>query len=382
MTTNHLTRLAHAASKAPLAPYLLALGMGYTLALLLIATAVRTARLLIPFSSYRLGQLIFPIDAGFVVGVLCAFVLYECSTRLLAADSRHRRVKRLIGFLLFATLFKLILVTPLAQPQAADLLPLRTESTRCEIYSNLKRSELDEWLSLCDAYITYFERHYGATPTSAPYRAVIYDEYTEYQAALAMFSVRTDALGVYLSAPDSVLMTRDAGLGTLTHELTHALFARSSVKIPPWATEGIPSFFEKFFALRDSGGIQFQFGFVHPVRWLSVREELSELDLIAAIAPQRRVWGAHATDTFIAYFLWDQGVFEQYLRRLMAEGEEQPGYLLNLLGGQSEDLKERWKQFVVTLSTNEQRLVTLPPSQIFSASEEWENHVRANSILK
>src|SRR5262249_4571125 len=76
----------------------------------------------------------------------------------------------------------------------------------------------------------------------------------------------------------------DSGLGTFAHEIMHPLVERNLRDRPPWAIEGIPSFFEKFYGYWRDGELVVNWGFQNPWRIKELGANLARLDLPTILA--------------------------------------------------------------------------------------------------
>lgn len=129
------------------------------------------------------------------------------------------------------------------------------------------------------------------------------------------------------------------GAGTISHELTHALVHRDFPAIPDWLNEGLASLHEEYRAIgsRLEGAVNWRL----PVLQAAIRQSnLRALESLISRddfhGSQERLNYAHAR--YFCLYLQQQGVLEQYYRRLRADiGRDPTGSatLLNLFPGRT-----------------------------------------------
>lgn len=356
------------ADHAALPVFVLASAAGFATLVGLVALIVDLTR---PFSQYRAlraGPIIFPADIPFLVGLVAMLCSYEVFSRLVSKSGRNYSAKRLVGFLLFAAALKFIFVSPLAFPRVEQILPLRVTQGPCAVYSELSEADIKPHVDICEAFTKYFSEKLLPLPQDFRAKVLIFGDPEHYRKVTRDLGLPVAAYGMYVSGLDAVIMHRETGLGTLTHELSHAFFFYLKTPLPGWAHEGVPVFFEKFFALREDGEIKFRFGFANPWRLAELRETFKGTSL-ENILRERSFGVSESKDGLVSYFLWHQHVFERFVKDLAADRAGGDGISYLFLNASERD--SRWREFLEFLESQFDLLAATPPSSIVGSRDQW-----------
>ena len=85
--------------------------------------------------------------------------------------------------------------------------------------------------------------------------------------------------GIYLYSNKVLATYEDSGLGTFAHEILYPLVERNLSSCPPWAVEGIPAFFEKFYGYWENDKLVLFWGFQNPWRIEELGASVINLEL-------------------------------------------------------------------------------------------------------
>ena len=128
-----------------------------------------------------------------------------------------------------------------------------------------------------------------------------------------------DNTGFYSPGDNLILVNRESGLGTATHEMVHHFvdcgFGR---ELSLWADEGIANFFEKFIGYIDEQGqLDISFGYFHPQEFLFTKlvAEYATLDHVINSDDQ-------ALQRSLMMFLHKRGLFTSFVKELHADQNE------------------------------------------------------------
>lgn len=349
--------------------YIVTVSLGYAVLVLAITQLTHFLRQYFAPSTYRIGPIIIPADAPFMLGVLLLFAAYEISSRIPLRSDAWYRLKRVATFLSFATFFKLFFITPLALPRVESLLPFRLDQGRCRLYSQLDQDALADHAVLCAAFMEELSQSYIPLGENERFTVLVFANRGELARVLEQLSLPAGAIGFYLPALDAVLITPDTGYGTLTHELAHAAVHRSGMELAPWAYEGFPIFFEKFIALRTGERIQFEFGFVNAWRLREALPQLAQLRIAALGDPRRAAALAPSIAGLVAFHFWLDGSLR---KRITVQDYNLPENGFLRLDDESE---RRWKEFTTRLVSDKERWLATPESRITSSEQEWRDFI-------
>lgn len=157
-----------------------------------------------------------------------------------------------------------------------------------------------------------------------PIRVVVTENVSTHRALVSQqFGVTNPTMGVVLYKQNLFARYEDSGLGTFAHEIMHPLVERNLRDRPPWAIEGIPSFFEKFYGYWRDGELVVNWGFQNPWRIKELGANLARLDLptiLAATAGGEK----ESEQRLVSIFLWERGKFKRFLDFVKAR--EKNGY--------------------------------------------------------
>jgi hypothetical protein len=124
--------------------------------------------------------------------------------------------------------------------------------------------------------------------------------------------------GIYIFSRKLLATYEDSGLGTFAHEALHPLVEENLPHRPPWAIEGVPTFFEKFYGYWNGGQLVLYWGFQNPWRIRELGPELTQLDLRRIVSENGRPEQNESKLRMAVMFLWEQGRLRRFLRLVAA----------------------------------------------------------------
>src|ERR1700687_1886915 len=210
--------------------------------------------------------------------------------------------------------------------------PLRKQTKYFDFRYRRDSSHLTEIIRFDDAFITLVNRDFVKADFDCPTRAVVLEDENQLKVFMQndLHIPGPPGFGIYLP-PNKLFATYEtSGLGTFTHEILHPLVERNLPSCPPWAWEGIPTFFEKFYGYWRGDELVLLWGFQNPWRIEDLATKLTRLNLKEIISdqgPSGRSGTAQRNESklrMVSVFLWEQGNFRRFLRLIAAK--DQRGY--------------------------------------------------------
>lgn len=350
----------------PTASFIICSAALFALACFALGQMTRTLRTLFPYQALRFGTIIFPSDLPFLAGVAVLFVLYEVFSRSISKSERNYRSKRVLSFLAFALSFKFFFLTPLSLPRPSELLPLKISGTKCSIYSKLDSEVARVDLELCESFFNLLSTEFFGRDFSAHSSILLFASKEQYQQAVGSLGIGGSTMGIYIPSVKAVFTHPGTGLGTLTHELTHAFIDSNGLHFPRWAREGVPVFFEKFFGSRSGADLRLRFGFVNSWRYQELAPMIDHLTVDMIDTGNRSE--SESIDGLLSYFLWYEGKFITFLRAGLDASNSAPN-IAALFSGK-EELESAWIRFREYLQSNQERWLATPASAILASEDE------------
>lgn len=173
-----------------------------------------------------------------------------------------------------------------------------------------------------------------------------------------------------------------SGLGTFAHEIMHPLVEKNFRKLPVWAIEGIPSFFEKFYGYWDKDAIVVHWGFQNPWRIEMLGPNLTRLDLERLLSTSNPLGDFHESDIrMISMFLWSQGKFQRYLQ--LQQRADKLGYKSCFEAAIElpiEKILPLWTQFLNDVGASRAEILRLPASAILSDESEFRAYMQNTGV--
>jgi hypothetical protein len=206
--------------------------------------------------------------------------------------------------------------------------PLHKKSKFFELYFKQNPQKMEEIARFADGFVRVVHRQFFKSDFEYPIKLVTIEDRERFQAFLVKDMNISDPpyFGIYFHELRMFITYEDSGLGTFAHEILHPLVTSNLPLHPVWATEGIPTFFEKFYGYWEGEELVLKLGFHNPWRLQAMGEELPRLDL-KQILNYKDTQGRfrESEQRMVSMFLWDKGKFKTLLK-LIEKGEPPPGY--------------------------------------------------------
>ncbi len=159
----------------------------------------------------------------------------------------------------------------------------------------------------------------------------------------------------------------DINPGYLAHELLHPVVEARLPARARWAAEGIPLFFEQFTATRHCDNWSWQdFGTHNPDRIRALGDGIRGINLRFTLAQrQMRYHNAQSEVRMLVIFLWEQGRFHEFLRRVRAD--ERGGFDTHFeaaLGRDLDAVESDWRRWLQRVHERRTMLSRQPPARI------------------
>lgn len=246
-----------------------------------------------------------------------------------------------------------------------------------EIYSDLSDDELDFQAIFFEQFIDYFQQEYF--PFEQPERLRMYlfattEGYRAYGESRRSFP--PDDTGFYSSSENLILVNRQSGLGTATHELVHHFVDCGFVNEPPlWANEGIANFFEKFIShIDEQGKLNISVGYFHPQEFTYTKfaAEYTTLEHLMNSEDQ-------ALQRSLMMFLHKKELFVPFVKELQANQLEASATqtLTHVYGADLDVIEADWKNWVAAQPLDEN--VTLVGAAFVLNKSDWDIWWKASS---
>lgn len=163
--------------------------------------------------------------------------------------------------------------------------------------------------------------------------------------------------GYYRHADRTMVMNVSTGLGTLVHELTHALIAPDFPDVPDWFNEGFASLFEQSQFGPEAKSIRGLINWRLPLLQKSIREgtlrPLAELMADENFREGERVGVNYAQARYLMLYLQEKGLLQKYYKAYRDGFKADPTgleTLRKLVAPQSwEAFEGQWRAWVTTL---------------------------------
>ena len=181
-------------------------------------------------------------------------------------------------------------------------------------------------------------------------------------------SFRPNDTGFYSPDLNLILVYRESGLGTATHELVHHFIDCGFVHKPPlWADEGIANFFEKFIGHVDNDGdLHISFGYFSNWRFPVAQAFIQEFTLEDLFSTEDPCMAR-----CFMLFLHRRGHMQEFVRRLhQGRNDVDPKTILaDVVGMSLPELQTEWQKWVVGQPLDDN--VNLVPAAFVKTESEW-----------
>jgi len=187
--------------------------------------------------------------------------------------------------------------------------------------------------------------------------------------------------GIYIFSRKLLATYEDSGLGTFTHETMHPLVEDNLPNRPAWASEGVPTFFEKFYGYWNGGDLVLYWGFQNPWRVEELGSELTQLDLNRIVSEEGIPGQDESKQRMAAVFLWEQGKLRRFLRLIGANNRlGYPTYFEAAMGMSIGKIAPIWQHYLKGVQQNRAEILLLPRSAVLPNKAEFHAFVKTHSI--
>ena len=264
-----------------------------------------------------------------------------------------------------------------------DRFPFHQQTKYFDIYYQRDSARNAQTIRLADDFVSIVKRDFFDAEQGYPIHVYICaDEarFTEFMHRDLGIPDASD-FGIYVYSRDLLATYEDSGLGTFTHEAMHPLLSKNLPYTPPWAGEGVPTFFEKFYGYWDGGQLVVYWGYQNPWRIRALGSELTQLDLKAIVSEDGRPEPDESKLRMASVFLWQQGRLKRFLKLVQARDRRgYPTYFEAAMDMPMEKIVPLWQDYLQGVARDRARVLSMPNSSVFNTKAEFDAFVKANGI--
>lgn len=229
-------------------------------------------------------------------------------------------------------------------------LSTRRKTEHFHIYTNLDPDSLNYYEHFLEGFFDYFNSRYFKIGQKRRLKVYLFEDTTSYKPYAESVRRHYTRYGFYTGPwVNIIVVNRDSGLGTTTHELVHHFIATSFAAEPPkWVDEGIATFFEKFIGhLDEKGKLTISFGYFSNWRFPITKNKVDGISvslsgLIAAVEPDQ------SAARSLMLFLHKKGLFENFVRQMSMQTDDPTGSvtLQKVYGKPIAEIEREWKAWI------------------------------------
>lgn len=258
-----------------------------------------------------------------------------------------------------------------------QVLTNQRQTKHFHIYSNLDAASLDYYEQFFEGFFEYFDRGYFEIGQKRPLKVYLFKDtnsYTPYAKSAGCNS----PYGFYRGLRENIIVVnRDSGLGTTTHELVHHFIATSFARRPAeWVNEGIATFFEKFIGhLDNEGKLTISFGYFSNWRFPITKASVNSISLDEIIRAKQPEQCAVRS---LMLYLHKKGIFKNFVRQVSkTRGDRDGSVTLQKVYDKSiAEIERQWKEWIKSQPIDED--VLLVESAFVLPESQWRLWWRAN----
>ncbi len=263
------------------------------------------------------------------------------------------------------------------QHNPRSLLPNVHKTEHFKIYTNLSSESAQYYADFFEGFFDYFNSRYFEIGQKKRLKVYLFRGRASYDEFVKTFKGYTP-YGFYMGPGKNIIVVnRDSGLGTVTHELVHHFIATSFETRPPkWIDEGIATFFEKFIGHLDSeGNIEISFGYFSNWRFPITKSRADTLSTRKLIASAELDQCAVRS---LMLFLHKKGLFAECVRSWKATKDSPAAVsvLTRVYGKGLDDIESEWKQWVMSQPMDAD--VMLVQSAFVLTEPQWQQWWQSN----
>jgi hypothetical protein len=254
--------------------------------------------------------------------------------------------------------------------------PLRKQTQYFDFRYKRDSFRISDIVRFDDAFIKLVRRDFFKADFDYPIRAFVLEDQHRFEEFVQneLHVPGPAGFGSYLYSDKLFATYETSGLGTFTHEILHPLVERNLPSRPPWAEEGIPTFFEKFYGYWKGDELVLFWGFQNPWRIEELGTNLTNLDLTAIISDQdpsgrlRAVGRSESQLRMVSLFLWEQGRFRRFLRLIAARDKRgYASYFEAAMEMPLEKIIPLWQSYLQEVAQRRTEVLSLPLSTVFES---------------
>lgn len=258
-----------------------------------------------------------------------------------------------------------------------QVLTNQRQTKHFNIYSNLDAASLDYYEQFFEGFFEYFSREYFEIGQKRPLKVYLFKDTSSYT-PYAKSAGCNSPYGFYMGLRENIIVVnRDSGLGTTTHELVHHFIATSFVRRPAeWVNEGIATFFEKFIGhLDNEGKLTISFGYFSNWRFPITKASVNSISLNEIIRAKQPEQCAVRS---LMLYLHKKGLFKDFVRQICTtKGDRDSSVTLQKVYGKSiAEIERQWKEWIKSQPIDED--VLLVESAFVLPERQWQLWWRAN----
>ncbi len=243
-------------------------------------------------------------------------------------------------------------------------------------HCNDEISKIPELSKFCDGLIGVIDRDFF--PAKFDYPIHIY--VLKNEKALTIFLSEKAGypdpplFGIYYHDIKSIVTYETSGNGTFAHEILHPLtFFSNLTKMPHWAIEGIPCFFEKSFGYWKDDELILRVGFHNPWRIKSLEESLLSLNLEEIITTTNY---GHSEKRLVSMFLYKQGKLKTYMNQVRLN--QKNGYNTFFEAAFNRHISQiipDWEHYLRDVYENRNLIYKVPCSKVWSSKKKFDKYM-------
>lgn len=229
-------------------------------------------------------------------------------------------------------------------------LSTRRKTEHFHIYTNLDSDSLNYYEHFLEGFFDYFSSRYFKVRQKRRLKVYLFRDTASYKPYAESVREHYTPYGFYMGPwVNIIVVNRDSGLGTATHELVHHFIAGSFASHPhKWIDEGIATFFEKFIGHLDKEGkLTISFGYFSNWRFPITKKNVDKFSLsrlISATEPDQ------CAARSLMLFLHKKGVLNNFIRQMSMQTDDPAGLvtLQKVYGKSIPEIEQKWKDWIRT----------------------------------
>lgn len=254
----------------------------------------------------------------------------------------------------------------------------RRKTEHFHIYTNHGSASLNYYENFLEGFFEYFDSEFVKIGQKRRLKVYLFKDTSSYKPFAQSARKQYTPYGFYMGPwVNIIVINRESGLGTATHELVHHFIATSFAKEPPeWVNEGIATFFEKFIGHLDKEGkLTISVGYFSNWRFPITKKNADRLSLsrlISAAEPDQ------CATRSLMLFLHKKRLFKRFVRNMSIQTDDPTGSvtLRNVYGKSIREIESDWKDWIRSQPIDGN--VKLVERAFVKTEEEWQRWLNAN----